>query len=173
MLRLSSAVAAQKNSRTDITLSRFHHLARDIDLDFGIFRRSAIMTLVCFLSFATITPAFGAESESMEGEIVVLRALDKVTARTKDLYIPIDETASFGSIYIRPRKCLKRPPEETPETSAFLEISEAHEGAESGSLFTGWMFASSPGINALEHPVYDVWVIDCKIPEPVNPSGKE
>lgn len=114
-----------------------------------------------------------ATAESLEGDIVVLRALDKVTARTKDLFVPIDETAIFGSIAIRPRKCLERPPEETPETSAFLEISEIHQGTDNLALFTGWMFASSPAINALEHPVYDVWVIDCRISEPVKPAGKE
>lgn len=114
-----------------------------------------------------------ADGKNSGGDIVVLRALDKVTARTKDLFVPIDETAIFGSIAVRPRKCLKRPPEEPPETSAFLEISEIHDEADNLPLFTGWMFASSPAINALEHPVYDVWVIDCKMSEPVTPSPKE
>ena len=120
-----------------------------------------------------LLPVTQASAESLEGDIVILRALDKVTARTKDLFVPIDETAIFGSIAVRPRKCLKRPPEETPETSAFLEISELREEEENLPLFTGWMFASSPAINALEHPVYDVWVIDCKISEPVTPAPKE
>lgn len=158
-----------------------------------------------------------ATAEPIEGDSVVLRALDKVTARTSDLDVAIGERASFGSLTILPRKCLKRPPEETPETTAFLEITERMNSAVSDAgngsaatatiadpvmppaasggtdlsaasetpangepdeadvirLFTGWMFASSPAINALEHPVYDVWVIDCKISDPATPSGRE
>jgi hypothetical protein len=131
--------------------------------------------LLIIVGFVVVSGASrdGGAAESLEGEIVILRALDKVTARTKDLFVPIDETVQFGSIAVRPRKCLKRPPEEPPETSAFLEITEVHDGSDDLPLFTGWMFASSPAINALEHPVYDVWVIDCKISDPVTPSPKE
>jgi hypothetical protein len=109
-----------------------------------------------------------ATSESLSGNTVVLRALDKITARIKDLTIPVDEVVTYGRLNIKPRKCLKRPPEETPETSVFLEIEELRVNEESALIFVGWMFASSPGLNALEHPVYDVWVIDCKISEPVK-----
>ncbi|WP_339635322.1 DUF2155 domain-containing protein [uncultured Sneathiella sp.] len=133
----------------------------------------ALLTLTYADSFAQTQSQLKKEVERPEGEIVVLRALDKVTARTQDLSVPIGETVIYGSIAIRPRKCLKRPPEETPETSTFLEITEIHDGEEGPRLFNGWMFASSPGINALEHPVYDVWVIDCKMSEPESPSGKE
>ncbi len=134
---------------------------------------AALLALPSAHSLAQTQSQLKQEDERPEGEIVVLRALDKVTARTQDLSVPIGETVIFGSIAIRPRKCLKRPPEETPETSTFLEITEIHDGAEGPRLFNGWMFASSPGINALEHPVYDVWVIDCKMSEPESPSGKE
>tara|TARA_R110000824_G_scaffold307619_2_gene495148 strand:- start:33811 stop:34218 length:408 start_codon:yes stop_codon:yes gene_type:complete len=134
---------------------------------------AALLALPSAHSLAQTQSQLKQEEERPEGEIVVLRALDKVTARTQDLSVPIGETVIFGSIAIRPRKCLKRPPEETPETSTFLEITEIHDGTEGPRLFNGWMFASSPGINALEHPVYDVWVIDCKMSEPESPSGKE
>lgn len=120
-----------------------------------------------------LVPATAVAAESLDGDIVVLRALDKVTARTKDLFVPIDETIRFGNLTIRPRKCLKKPPEEPPETSTFLEIEEVNEGEEPVRLFSGWMFASSPAINALEHPVYDVWVIDCNITEASTSEGKE
>ncbi len=145
---------------------------------FRSLQQFAALSLLCFTAIAALpSVAVTAESpkadENPGGDIVVLRALDKVTARTKDLFVPIDETAIFGSLAVRPRKCLKRPPEEPPETSAFLEITEVHEGADNIVLFSGWMFASSPAINALEHPVYDVWVIDCKISEPVTPAPKE
>ncbi|MBB5519617.1 DUF2155 domain-containing protein [Amphiplicatus metriothermophilus] len=153
---------------------------------------------------------------------VTVRALDKITARFTDIEIPIETVAKFGSLEILPRYCDKRPPEEFPETTAFLEVfdrgrsraraSQAEsDGAETETarapsaaapakeenvaindprtdetgapalrdgeagplspeataadpdrIFSGWMFASSPGLNALEHPVYDVWVIDCE-----------
>ena len=95
-----------------------------------------------------------------------LRALEKVTARIQDLDIGLGETVKFKSLEITLRTCNKRPPEETPETTAFLEIVDNKPDGEAVSVFTGWMFASSPALNALEHPVYDVWVIDCKITDP-------
>lgn len=114
-----------------------------------------------------------AAADNLVGDAVILRALDKVTARTLDLTVPIDGIVKYGTLEITPRKCLKRPPEETPETSTFLEIRETKPQEETLLLFSGWMFASSPALNALEHPVYDVWVIDCKIPEEGVSNGKE
>ena len=159
------------------------------------------------------------EESTREPVSVTLRALNKITARYTDIEIPMNEIARFGSLEIQPRTCDKRPPEEFPETTAFLEIfdldfnsrqsdlkvqepvivedeiaaedigalpgeaigeavplrdpsanaplapaPEVLNGpqAEGVNIFRGWMFASSPALNALEHPVYDVWVIDCK-----------
>ncbi|MEH6524980.1 MAG: DUF2155 domain-containing protein [Sneathiella sp.] len=131
-----------------------------------------LSVLVLFLAASFVTATAQGEG-SIEGDIVVLRALDKITARTLDLYVPIDEMVAFGSLSIHPRKCLKRPPEDPPETSTFLVITEINEGVEPVRLFSGWMFASSPAINALEHPVYDVWVIDCRISDPDASKDKE
>ena len=101
----------------------------------------------------------------------VLSGLDKVTARVTTLEIPIGETVRFGTLRIRLDTCNKRPPEETPETTAFLEIDEVRPGEDAATrLFTGWMFASSPALSALEHPVYDVWVIDCKTAAADSPA---
>lgn len=94
---------------------------------------------------------------------VVLRGLDKITARITTFDAPIDMTVPFGTLRITPRVCNKRPPEETPEVAAFLEIFDQRPGeTQQIPLFSGWMFASSPALSALEHPVYDVWVIDCR-----------
>ena len=68
----------------------------------------------------------------------------------------------FGTLEVIVRHCDKRPPEETPESAAFVDIWQARSGESSASLFRGWMFASSPALNALEHPVYDIWVLDCE-----------
>ncbi len=114
-----------------------------------------------------------AKAENLIGEAAILRTLDKVTARTLDLTIGIDETVRYGTLDITVRKCVKHPPEETPETATFLEIEENQVDEEKRSLFMGWMFASSPALNALEHPVYDVWVIDCKISSPEQPTSNE
>jgi len=91
----------------------------------------------------------------------VLQGLDKVTARISTIEVPFDNLITFGSLTIQVRACHKAPPTEAPESTAFLEIEESVETGRTRALFTGWMFASSPAVSALEHPVYDVWVVDC------------
>ncbi|WP_169545467.1 DUF2155 domain-containing protein [Sneathiella aquimaris] len=134
-------------------------------------RRFLFCLPVVFAGF--IVAADHANAGSLVGEASIVRALDKVTARTLDLIIPIGESVQYGTLEITSRKCLKRPPEEPPETSTFLEIRETKQEEETVELFSGWMFASSPALNALEHPVYDVWVIDCKMAEDDKPPSKE
>ncbi|MSO74628.1 MAG: DUF2155 domain-containing protein [Alphaproteobacteria bacterium] len=95
------------------------------------------------------------------GPTIVLQALDKVSARISVLTLPIDGMVKFGTLEITARACEKAPPEEPPENAAFLEIVEARGNEAPQTLFSGWMFSSSPGLSALEHPVYDVWVLDC------------
>lgn len=95
-------------------------------------------------------------------DIAVLQGLDKVTARVSTIEAPVGEVVKFGGLEIIARHCDKRPPEETPESAAFLDIWEVREGEAAIGLFRGWMFASSPALSAMEHPVYDVWVLDCK-----------
>ena len=93
--------------------------------------------------------------------IAVLQALDKVTARVSKFEAPVGDTVGFGTLQIIARACDKRPPEETPESAAFLDISEMKPGEPTERVYRGWMFASSPALAAMEHPVYDVWVVDC------------
>ncbi len=95
-------------------------------------------------------------------DIAVLQGMDKVTARVSTIEAPVGEVVKFGALEIIARNCDKRPPEETPESAAFLDIWEVHQGEAAVSLFRGWMFASSPALSAMEHPVYDVWVLDCR-----------
>lgn len=94
-------------------------------------------------------------------DIAVLQGLDKVTARISRIEVPIGETVTFGALEISADACYKRPPEETPESAAFLRIDDVHPDEEPVTVFSGWMFASSPSLSAMQHPVYDVWVIDC------------
>jgi|TARA_R110002124_G_scaffold105164_3_gene255877 hypothetical protein len=100
---------------------------------------------------------------------VILQGLDKVTARVSTLEARVGEVVRFGTLEIIARSCDKRPPEEPPESAAFVDIWEIRPGEPAISLFRGWMFASSPALNALEHPVYDIWVLDCVEPADVAP----
>ena len=111
--------------------------------------------------------------EAPPKEAVILRGFDKITARVSELRIPLNEMYRFGSLEIVARYCRKRPPEETPEVKAFLEIEDIQSGKEPQRLFTGWMFASSPALSALEHPVYDVWVTSCTMSSPDVSVGNE
>ncbi len=101
----------------------------------------------------------------------MLQGLDKVTAQISTIEDKVGETAHFGTLEITVRACRKHPPEEPPEAVAFLEIREKKAGEEAKLLFSGWMFASSPALSALQHPVYDLWVVDCKNPKSQS-SGK-
>jgi len=102
-------------------------------------------------------------------QIVVLGGLDKVTAHVSTFEVPVGKTVTFGALQITARACDKHPPEETPESAAFLEVIEARPGETPHQLFSGWMFASSPALSAMDNPIYDLWVLDCK--NPVSASG--
>ena len=114
-----------------------------------------------------------ASAAARADEAAILQGLDKVTARISTIEAPLGETVVFGTLRIVACACHKRPPEEPPESSAFLDIVDLKPGQAPEPLFTGWMFASSPALSALEHPVYDVWVIDCSAISPEAPAGQE
>ena len=100
----------------------------------------------------------------------MLQAMDKVTARISKIEAPVGQAVRYGDLEIHVKSCRKRPPEEPPESAAFLEIFETKKG-ERRKVFGGWMFASSPALSAMDHPVYDVWVVDCKIERAGAPKG--
>jgi hypothetical protein len=92
----------------------------------------------------------------------VFSGLDKITGRTITFDVAINETVQFGALRVTPRVCYTRPPTEAPNTDGFVEVDEITLQGEERRLFTGWMFAASPGLHAVEHPIYDVWLVDCK-----------
>ena len=94
-------------------------------------------------------------------DTIVLQGLDKVTARISTFEIPLDREVRFGTLSIVVRSCHRTPPTEPPESAAFIQIDEVGDDA-SQRLFSGWTFASSPALSALEHPVYDIWVLECR-----------
>lgn len=95
-------------------------------------------------------------------DVAVLGGLDKITARVVTIEAPVGTPVRFGALEIVARACRKRRPEENPESAAFLDIWELRPEQPAQSLFRGWMFASSPALSAMEHAVYDVWVLDCR-----------
>ncbi len=115
------------------------------------------------------SPQIDAEDFGAPWDTAVFRGLDKVTARISVFEAPLDEAVKYGRFEVTVRKCNKRPPEETPNTTAFVEVVEQTLDDEQQTIFSGWMFASSPGLHAVEHAVYDVWLIDCKANSPVIP----
>jgi hypothetical protein len=132
-------------------------------------RRSAAL-IAAFLSLGA-APA--AAETWIEGDIAVLQALDKITARISTIEAPVGEVSSFDQLLILPRACRKRPPEDTPESATFLEVDELRPDEGDARVFTGWMFASSPALSALEDPVYDLRLVDCKKAEKSASSNSE
>lgn len=132
---------------------------------------SAILAASLLTGSALAQDRMGSDGEltSRPGSVLVMRGLDKITAETIDFEIPIGGEYRYGPLVIAPSYCRRRPPEETPEIFAFLQITDQRTdgtGIDSGEdtepVFSGWMFGSNPALNPLEHPVYDVWVIDCR-----------
>ena len=100
----------------------------------------------------------------------LLIGLDKITARVSKFVAPVGTPVRFGTLSILVRDCEKSPPEARPESAAFLEIDENRPGEAQKRLFSGWMFSSSPALSALEDPVYDVNVLDCRAASTASPS---
>ena len=103
-------------------------------------------------------------SEKIENGRAVFAGLDKITGRTIKFDAAVGETVQFGALQVTARACYTRPPTEPTNTDAFVEVDEVTLQGEIKRIFTGWMFASSPGLNAVEHPIYDVWLTGCEQP---------
>lgn len=126
--------------------------------------------LFCSVVFAAVLslaalPIQSAEATVIKNKVAVFAALNKVTARISHLEIPIDGEQKFGPLTIKPRVCNTSPSTEAPSTTSFIEVKERKLDGTQKNLFSGWVFAENPGIHAVEHPVYDVWLTSCKIPD--------
>lgn len=147
---------------------------------------SALSRLLLAAAVSAMVAGGASANTLVQKNEATLRALDKITGRSADIVVKVDQPVVFGSLRVELRACFQAPPEEVPESAAFLRIAstqpvavETMEAAVAATtvatvsddnpiLFSGWMYASSPGLNALEHPVYDVWVIRCTAPAPVR-----
>jgi hypothetical protein len=103
-------------------------------------------------------------SQKIANKGALFSGLDKITGRIITFDAAIGETVQFGALQVTPRICYTRPPTETSNTDAFIEVDEVTLQGEVKRIFTGWVFAASPGLHAVEHPIYDVWLTDCKNP---------
>jgi hypothetical protein len=121
-------------------------------------------------------------SQKIENPTAVFAGLDKITGRITAFDVALNETVQFGALQVTPRACYTRPPTEAPHTDGFIEVDEVTLQGEIRRIFTGWVFAASPGLRAVEHPIYDVWLTDCKggaapvaeaqpVPAPARPTG--
>jgi hypothetical protein len=121
---------------------------------------AAFLATLLLLSGGIYSPASALDYE--EYPSIRLRSLDKITARTLTFDAQVGNTIKFGDIYIKVLSCRKPPPVEKSEAAAFLQIWQIDRATEESRwVFSGWMFASSPALSGMDHPVYDVWVIDC------------
>jgi hypothetical protein len=145
-------------------------------------------TMLAFLRYGVALGALaatlaGAAADPIRHPTAVFAGLDKTTGRIINFDVAIDETVQFGSLNVTPRVCNTRPQTEAPQTTSFVEVDEIvvkqerqaklelkeakaetkpDTKQEAKRIFSGWMFAASPGLHGVEHPVYDVWLIDCK-----------
>lgn len=134
-------------------------------------RRVGLAQLLILVVLFGLLGAEPALADKIQNPIAVFAALDKVTGRISHLEIPLNQTVQFGALKVTPRVCDTRPPTEPPHTSSFVEVDEIKLNGDVERIFTGWMFAESPGLHAVEHPVFDVWLTSCKTNEPVAPTG--
>jgi hypothetical protein len=115
------------------------------------------------LALAGVIPVAGAATaEMMREPTAIIQGLDKVAARVSRFEAPVGRTVRFGKLLVLVRDCERSAPEDRPENAAFVEIYEQRPGEARGMLFAGWMFSSSPALSALENPVYDVTLLECK-----------
>lgn len=118
------------------------------------------------LALATCPAAL---ADAVRNPIAVFSGLDKITGSITTFEVAIDEVGRFGGLDVRPRVCNTRPVTEQPKTTAFVEVEEVLAGGKTKRIFTGWMLAESPGLNAVEHPIYDVWLTGCRDPSAPPP----
>src|SRR5829696_4743984 len=119
--------------------------------------------------------AGAAQADKIKNPTAVFSGLDKITGRIISFEVEVDETVQFGALQMTPRVCYSRPPTESPQTTTFVEVDEVTLENKYRRVFTGWMFAASPGLHGIEHAVYDIWLTDCKggaevIAEAKNPD---
>ncbi|MFC0809070.1 MULTISPECIES: DUF2155 domain-containing protein [Sinorhizobium] len=132
--------------------------------------RGGRFAAIALLLAAPVTSAVEtAQAARLSNAVAVFSGIDKITGRITSFDVYIGETVQFGALQVTPRVCHSRDETEAPKTTTFVEVDEITLDRKIRRIFTGWMFADSPGLNAVEHPVYDVWLQSCKTSSDVPP----
>ena len=118
-------------------------------------RMAPLVAAACLL-------AAPARADKIANPVAVFDGLDKITGRIITFEVSLNETVQFGTLQVTPRVCYSRPPTDPPRTDAFAQVDEIDEQHAFKRIFSGWMFADSPGLHGVEHPIYDVWLVNCK-----------
>lgn len=124
-----------------------------------------LMSLLAAVILAMGAQSFSlapAQAASIANPIAHFAGLDKITGRLIKFDVYLDETVQFGALQITPRACYTRPPTQTQRTSTFVEVDQVSLQGNRSRIFSGWMFADSPALNAIDHAVYDIWLVDCR-----------
>jgi hypothetical protein len=122
--------------------------------------------LLCAILGLVVAPA---HAERVSNPIAVFAGLDKITGITTTFEIPIGEERRFGGLIVKPNACMSSPITEEPKTTSFVTVDQMESDNTRKPLFSGWMFAESPGLNAVEHAIYDVWLTGCRDPNAPPP----
>lgn len=132
-------------------------------------KKSSSLFRIVVLSFVAMCIGSAAQAERISNPVAEFSGLDKITGRITSFDVYIDETVQFGALQVTPKVCYSRTEDEAPRTDVFVEVDEITLDRKVRRIFTGWMFADSPGLNAVEHAVYDVWLKTCKQSSDVPP----
>ncbi|WP_454849279.1 DUF2155 domain-containing protein [Rhizobium binxianense] len=128
------------------------------------------------LALSTLLVSPAADAARIDNPVAVFSGLDKITGRITTFDVYINETVQFGALQVTPKVCYSRDQSEAQKIDGFVEVDEITLDRKIRRIFTGWMFADSPGLNAVEHPIYDVWLKDCKqssnVPPPDSARAK-
>ena len=133
---------------------------------------SKLLRSVLLAALVLVVGANAAAAETIANPIASFDGLDKITGRVTQFDVYVDETVQFGALQITPRACYTRPPTETQRTAVFVEVELVSLQGSLKRIFTGWMFADSPALNAIDNAVYDIWLLDCKTTSDVPPPDQ-
>jgi hypothetical protein len=162
-IRSLGVMGASKSGAVFWRLFDMRTFTRDVSL-----RALAVSLLALLPAVGLVSPASAAR---LENKVAVFSGIDKITGRITSFDVYINETVQFGALQVTPKVCYSRDDTEAQKIDSFVEVDEITLDRKIRRIFTGWMFADSPGLNAVEHPIYDVWLTGCKQDSDVPPPS--
>ncbi|WP_376775900.1 DUF2155 domain-containing protein [Rhizobium populisoli] len=129
-------------------------------------------TVGALVALVSILAADGVSAARISNPVAVFKGIDKITGRITTFDVYVNETVQYGALQVTPKVCYSRDETEAQKVDGFIEVDEITLDRKIRRIFTGWMFADSPGLNAVEHPIYDIWLTGCKQNSDVPPPAK-